>query len=71
LFTFSISFGEHGKSGKPCDRFIAPCSLAKPVITVKMVVPALGSLDDIMEGNFTNTALGGKCGENIPSYLLV
>jgi hypothetical protein len=36
-----------------------------------MVVPALGSLDDIMEGNFTNTALGGKFGENIPSYLLV
>lgn len=50
---------------------MAPCSLAKPDITVNMVVPALGSLDDITEGNFTNTELSGKFGENITSYLLV
>ena len=32
-------------SGKPCDKFIALCFLAKAPITVKMVVPTWGSLE--------------------------
>jgi hypothetical protein len=31
------------KSGKPCDKLIAPTSFAKEDIVVKMVVPTLGS----------------------------
>jgi hypothetical protein len=32
------------KSGNPCPRLTAPCSAASCDITVKMVVPTLGSL---------------------------
>src|SRR5262249_42537868 len=33
------------KSGKPCDRLIAPRSAARRDITVKIVVPTFGSLE--------------------------
>ena len=42
------------KSGNPCERLTAPCSRAKPLITVKMVVPTFGSLECIDPGNFIN-----------------
>jgi hypothetical protein len=34
-----------GKSGKPWPRLMALCSVASLLMTVKMVVPTLGSLD--------------------------
>jgi hypothetical protein len=43
--TASTSAGSQSKSGKPCDRLIAPRSAASFDITVKIVVPTLGSLD--------------------------
>ena len=52
LLTPSINLGEQAKSGKPCDKFMAPFSFAKPDITEKIDVPELGSLDDIADGNF-------------------
>jgi hypothetical protein len=44
LATRSISSGDVSKSGKPCDRLIAPTSLARRVITAKMLTPPDGSL---------------------------
>src|SRR6187549_2972659 len=46
--TDSISSGDVSKSGKPCDRLIAPTSLARRVMTAKMLTPPAG--------NFENTA---------------
>src|SRR5688500_9596972 len=43
--TVSTSSGAQSKSGNPCDRLIAPCSLARRVITAKMLTPVAGSLD--------------------------
>src|ERR1043166_7903593 len=43
--TASTSAGSQSKSGKPCERLIAPRSAASFDITVKIVVPTLGSLD--------------------------
>jgi hypothetical protein len=51
LFTRSVSAEFIGKSGKPCPRFTALCSVAKALITVKIVVPTLGSLDWICKFN--------------------
>ena len=45
LFTSFISSGEVSKSGKPCDKLIAPTSAATADITVNIVVPTCGSLD--------------------------
>ena len=44
LAASSTSRGGGSKSGKPCERLIAPCSAARRDITVKMVVPTSGSL---------------------------
>ena len=41
-----MSFGFTSKFGNPCERFIALCSLAKALITVKIVVPTFGSFDE-------------------------
>src|SRR5450755_1194395 len=41
----STSFGSHGKSGAPCDRFRASYCAASSLIRVKMVVPTPGILD--------------------------
>src|SRR3954462_10345221 len=43
--TASTNAGSQSKSGNPCERLIAPVSAASFDITVKMVVPTLGSLD--------------------------
>src|SRR5215203_1885244 len=43
--TMSISSGDVSKSGKPCDRLIAPTSFARRVITAKMLTPPAGSFD--------------------------
>src|SRR5262245_21064047 len=43
--TASISAGEVSNSGKPCERLMAPSSLAMRVITAKMLTPLAGSLD--------------------------
>src|SRR6185436_9145767 len=43
--TASTSAGSQSKSGNPCDRLIAPRSAASFDITVKIVVPTLGSFD--------------------------
>src|SRR5687768_694164 len=40
-----------GKSGKPWPRFTALVSVARPLITVKMVVPTFGSFDRSSIGN--------------------
>jgi hypothetical protein len=48
---------EMGKSGNPCERFIAPTSLARPDITAKMEVPALGSRDLTSPLYFINNAI--------------
>jgi hypothetical protein len=45
VFTSFISSGDVSKSGKPCDRFIAPTSAARADITVNMVVPTCGNLE--------------------------
>jgi hypothetical protein len=42
------------KSGKPCDKLIALCLLAKAVIVVNIVVPTLGNLDFMVPGNWGN-----------------
>jgi hypothetical protein len=38
------------KSGKPCERLIAPQSAASFDITVKMVVPTWGSFESMTDG---------------------
>src|SRR3954470_19931234 len=43
--TASTSAGSQSKSGNPCDRLIAPRSAASFDMTVKIVVPTLGSFD--------------------------
>src|SRR5919107_1103687 len=43
--TASTSAGSQSKSGNPCDRLIAPRSVASFDMTVKMVVPTLGSFE--------------------------
>src|SRR5215510_5929268 len=43
--TDSISSGEVSKSGKPCERLIAPTSLDRRVMTAKMLTPPEGSFD--------------------------
>src|SRR5215203_951356 len=43
--TASTSAGSQSKSGKPCDRLIAPRSAASFDMTVKIVVPTFGNLD--------------------------
>src|SRR6478672_2913172 len=43
--TASTSAGSQSKSGKPCDRLMAPRSAASFDMTVKIVVPTLGSFD--------------------------
>src|SRR6187402_1081250 len=43
--TASTSAGSQSKSGKPCDRLMALCSLARRVITEKMLTPMSGSLE--------------------------
>jgi hypothetical protein len=43
----SKSAGSAWKSGKPCDRLIAPQSAASFDMTVKMVVPTQGSLESM------------------------
>src|SRR5512134_2561055 len=48
--TRSRSSFAQSKSGKPCDRLIALCSCASRDITVKIVVPTLGSLDAMGRG---------------------
>src|SRR5215831_12537408 len=45
LATASTSAGSQSKSGKPCDKLIAPRSAASFDMTVKIVVPTLGSFD--------------------------
>jgi hypothetical protein len=45
--TASTSAGSQSKSGNPCDRLIAPCSLARRVMTEKMLMPTSGSFDVI------------------------
>ena len=40
--TASIKAGSQPKSGKPCPKLTAWCSVAKADMTVKMVVPELG-----------------------------
>jgi hypothetical protein len=52
VFTRAISSGEVLKSGNPCERLIAPTSVAKADITVKIVVPVWGSLEiiGVMQG---------------------
>src|ERR1043166_7728455 len=50
-FTSAIRSGEQLKSGKPCARLIAPCSWASALITLKIVVPTLGSFDLTDTGN--------------------
>src|SRR5258705_12385775 len=45
LVTSSSRRGAQSKSGKPCDRLIALCSWASRDMTVKIVVPTLGSLE--------------------------
>ena len=41
----STSAGSQSKSGKPCDRLMAPWSVARRVMTVKMLVPVPGSFE--------------------------
>src|SRR4029453_1749602 len=43
--TDSISSGDVSKSGKPCDRLIAPTSLARRVMTAKMLTPPAGNFE--------------------------
>ena len=45
LATASTSAGSQSKSGNPCDRLMAWCSLASRVITEKMLTPTSGSLE--------------------------
>src|SRR4029453_5292201 len=45
--TRSMSSGEVSKSGKPCDRLIAPTSFDSRVMTAKMLTPPAGSFDGI------------------------
>ncbi len=46
----SNSAGSAWKSGKPCDRLIAPHSAAMRDITVKMVVPMCGKRESMRIG---------------------
>jgi hypothetical protein len=48
--TNAVSSALIGKSGNPCPRFTALCSVARALITVKMVVPTSGNLDWICIG---------------------
>src|SRR5687768_9579690 len=48
LVKASRKTGEHSKSGNPCERFTALCCLAKPLISVKIVVPVLGNLEEMV-----------------------
>jgi hypothetical protein len=43
--TASTRAGSQSKSGKPCERLMAPVSAASFDITVKIVVPTFGSLE--------------------------
>ena len=43
--TASTSAGSQSKSGNPCERLMAPCSLASRVMTEKMLTPVPGSFD--------------------------
>src|SRR3954452_221630 len=54
--TASTSAGSQSKSGNPCDKLIAPRSAASLDMTVKIVVPTLGSFDRRCNGvaKFTN-----------------
>jgi hypothetical protein len=47
LVSSARSSGAQSKSGNPWDRLIALCSAASRDITVKMVVPTLGSLESM------------------------
>src|SRR5262249_19616271 len=79
--TASTSAGSQSKSGNPCDRLIAPRSAASFDMTVKIVVPTLGSLDastlvctavPILTGDQETRRSGGKPGcPNQQEYLLI
>src|SRR5689334_25340727 len=43
--TLSTSSGDVSKSGNPCERLIAPTSLARRVLTATMLTPPVGSFD--------------------------
>jgi hypothetical protein len=51
-YTSAVSFGLQLKSGNPCERFIAPYSVASLDIVVNIVVPKLGNLLEICPGKF-------------------
>jgi hypothetical protein len=48
------------KSGKPCDRLIAPQSAASFDMTVKMVVPTRGSFESMMTDDWRMAIRGGR-----------
>ena len=50
LVSSAFSSGAQSKSGKPCDRLIAPHSAARRDITVKMVVPMAGKRESMWIG---------------------
>jgi hypothetical protein len=51
------------KSGKPCDRLIAPQSAASFDITVKMVVPTWGSFESMVTDDWRMAIRGGRGGK--------
>lgn len=55
---------ETGKSGKPCDKLMAPCSWAMRDMTVKMEVPVSGSRDV----KFKDIVFGSKVIESALTY---
>ncbi len=48
--TSSNSAGGAEKSGKPCDRLMAPCCAARRDMTLKMVVPTRGRRESMGAG---------------------
>jgi hypothetical protein len=62
----AIRSDEHPKSGNPCERLMALCSVASLLITEKIVVPTFGSLLPMRLGYFIKGKLRFKGNQGRP-----